>query len=252
MSTNTSFLNEFQTAVQAKDQAKQIEIMKQVAGNGDYTTPEVRQLVTIMVLLRVPYFKFMEAFLNANPDTFHISRVFLAEFHAGEKRYEMATEYARTFLKMYNKIADKQPVNDLSGMMNSVAHAHLLMTAVYTDLGARSYSQRILNRALSMPIPPAFKEHLEKEVASLQKELEIPEAAALDQKWEEFFQSAKNFSELHALVKSKGYELLTRRLELLESNFRFKQGYTVDQEEMLQEVFNVTQKDSKEVMQALM
>jgi hypothetical protein len=119
------------------------------------------------------------------------------------------------------------------------------MTAAYTRLGARSYSQRLLERAARLPLPQPFAERIHQEIATLDEELKATDAHEINTKWEDFFSSGKHFSELYELCVKNQFPHMARRLDLLNGNFKFQKDFTVDESEMLKDVFALQSSDDE-------
>lgn len=103
------------------------------------------------------------------------------------------------------------------------------MTSAYTELGARSYSVRVLDVAKRIS-PAAAAQYFDPELVRLKEELHDSENQKRDSLWEEFFSSGSNIDQLYKLTEA--YPLMQRRIDLIEGQFRFNSEFKVEEEEI--------------------
>lgn len=178
-------------------------------------------------------FDLLEAFIKKFPQSLHLPHVYLADIFACSELYEAASEYARYYLRQVKERA--WLLNPI--IQDGLSRSFLLLTCVYTQLGARSYSQRVLHRAFGHKLTDAGRQAIQAELARLQEEMRLPENQALDDAWETFFELGHGATELHQMCMQRDCPMMARRIELLEANFRDNSAFKVDANEMFLLVF---------------
>ncbi|MBL7545210.1 MAG: hypothetical protein JNL11_15435 [Bdellovibrionaceae bacterium] len=234
---NFNFISEFENAIKNKNSELQISILKKALEEKGFQSPEMSELAGAIANYNLPLITLLEAYCNANPDIPHMAEVRLADYYASKDRMDDTTARARQFLsKLRGSEGEKNP-SAYPVLLNLMARSYLLLTAAYTHLGARSYSQRVLRKGLSLPLAENFEKRLSNEIQMLETELQDADAARLDQRWEDFFQGGENFEELHALCVKNQFPQMAKRLELLHDNFRFNTSFQIDDAEILKDIF---------------
>lgn len=178
----------------------------------------------------VDAFKFIPIFIDKHPQSLHPVRVFYADLLARQGRYDEATDEARIYLRL---LSESKLIDDLEGkalLLDGFSRAWLLLSSVYTEAGARSYSKRIINTGLSYPLPPIWADTLKKELSQLDVELESKELKATDEKWENFFKVADDWRFIDNLCEEKGFASLRKRVELIQDNFKFNPSFNLEDE----------------------
>lgn len=181
----------------------------------------------------VPGFKLLEAFIERFPDSLHLPRVYFADLLARSSRFDAATDCSRIWLRCASDAGVLAKPLQAGILREGVGKSFLLITSAYTDMGARSYSHRVLTRALSHSLGPKWEAILREEMARLQTELEESANRQADLDWEAFFERGKNADSLFRRCKERGYPLLAKRVDLLEGSFRFDAGFKVGEREFL-------------------
>lgn len=173
-------------------------------------------------------FDLLDAFIRRYPNSLHLPRVYLADIFSCSELYEPASEYARYYLRQVKERA--WLLNPI--IQDGLSRSFLLLTCMYTELGARSYSQRVLHRSFSHKLTDAGRQAIQAELARLQEEMRLPENQALDDAWETFFELGHGATELHQMCMQRDCPMMARRIELLEANFRDNSAFKVDANEM--------------------
>lgn len=175
-------------------------------------------------------FKFIPAFIDSHPQSLYPVRVFHADLFARRGNYDAATEEARMYLRI---LSESKLIDDLQGknlILDGFSRAWLLLSSVYTEAGARSYSKRIIKTGLNYPLPSLWVDTFKKELTQLDTELDTKELKSIDDKWESFFKHADNWYFIDNLCKEKGFFALRTRVELLKDNHIFDSSFNPDTE----------------------
>lgn len=247
----TDYVEEFHKAVQSGNQDLQTQILKKAYEKEGITSEVVSKLALLIASAGLPYFSFLELFLRENPYKIHPAQVSLAAHYANQGQFDQATFEARSFLAKVHTAQLIQGLQEKPNLRHNVGRAYLLLTAAYTELGARSYSCRVLERGLALAISDEMRGHLEREIETLRKELAEPAHLQLDAKWEAFFTSGAHASELLDLCEQKKLPILAKRVDLLEGHFRFNSGLKIDEGEMLKEVHHFNDPSSGKTVHLL-
>jgi hypothetical protein len=179
-------------------------------------------------------FDLLEAFVERFPESLHLGRVYLADVFAQVDQFDDATEQARIYLRQAQERDVLHTLAENRLVQDGVSRACLLLTAAYTELGARSYSARVLRWAAQFTVESGWAESIRNERLRLIAELKEPANGKLDAKWEQFFASGRHVDELCKICADRGFPLMAQRLALLEANFRFNMTFNVGEQEILQ------------------
>ncbi len=234
---NFDFISSFELAVQKKDSEQQVAILQKALNEHGFKSAVMSDLALAVANHNLPYINFLEAFCDENAETPHGAEIKLADYYAGLDKLDETTARARRFISKFRGTETEKNLSEHPVLVTMFARCYLLMTAAYTRLGARNYSKRILNKALTLQLPKAFEDRIRKEVQTLDTELKIESNLALDTKWEAFFTNGFNYSELHEICKASQYPQLAKRIELIEGHFKFDSNFKVDETEMLMDIF---------------
>ncbi len=158
-------------------------------------------------------FSFLLNFLERFPHSLHPLRAFVANILSGEGHFDSASNEARIYLRTLKDHNQLQSTNPM--LQEGLARCILPATAAYTEVGARSYSLRIIHWGSTLIKEPYWQDIYSKENALLQEELQDSARLDLDQKWEAFFADGSNAELLHALCLEKGFEALAQRISIL-------------------------------------
>jgi hypothetical protein len=232
---------EFEQALQQNDEDQLRKIFNQVASDNGYTSDEMNELVYVSAVYDSPREKLYELFLSLNPQLIHPAQISLAACRANVRDEDTATELARDYVRKFLTSSSALNLSKDSFLAHVLGRGFLLMTSIYTVIGARSYSLRILQKALELQISDSMRAHIQNEISTLNLELGMgnPGISPYDQKWEAFFTNGSHYEELARLCTNAGARRLARRLELLEGNFRFQAGFKVLPDEMFQQIVAV-------------
>lgn len=183
-----------------------------------------------------PVLGVLPEFLSRFPNSMHMIRVYYADLCAAQEHYDTATTHARLYIRMAKeaKVLGKLSVNEL--IQEAVGRAFLLATSAYTELGARSYSRRLLEFALTHDVHASWHEAYRGESERLSGELSEPEAKAADERWERFYKGGMGASELANECDKKGYPDMALRVELIGAKFAFDSSWRPGTEELLMAV----------------
>jgi hypothetical protein len=184
--------------------------------------------------------EFLESFVKRFPASLHLPRIYLADNLARAGRFDEATEHARRYLRLAKDAAIFETLGKTRILRHGVSHAFLLLTAAYTEPGARSYSEGVLKHALHFDLLPDFVANVKQELARLANEMREPANKARNEKWNSFFASGSGADALYEMCTSRGFPILAKRVDLLEGNFRFNSQFEVGETELylLAEVTN--------------
>lgn len=232
------FLNTFEQAVQKNDSEQQVAILQKALNEHGFKSNIMSELALSVANYNLPYISFLEAFCDENADIPHGAEIRLADFYAGMDKLDETTARARRFLSKFRGTEVEQNLSTHPVLLNMFARCYLLMTAAYTRLGARSYSKRILNKAIRLNLPKSFEDRMKSEIQTLDRELKAEANLERDRKWEDFFANGVHYQELYDLCRSQQYPQMAKRIELLEGNFRFNPDFKIDESEMLLDIFS--------------
>jgi len=176
------------------------------------------------------FFTFREKY----PFSLYPVRVFISDLLVRVNKFDDATNESRFYLRavLENKQLES-PQNE--SIKYYIGKAFYLTTCVYTQIGARSYSQYVINYANLFISEKWNNEHWTKvysdEIERLKKELQEENNKLINAKWNKFFKAGENSSELYELCMKNNHKLMAKRVDLIESNFRFNPDYKVDHRE---------------------
>jgi hypothetical protein len=182
----------------------------------------------------------LELFVSRYPASLHLPRIYLADSLVRAGRFDAGSEHARRYLRLAKDAKIFATLGSTRILRHGVSHAFLLLTAAYTELGARSYSEGILRHALQFDLVPEFVASIQQELARLAKEVRDPANKATNEKWNAFFASGNGADALYETCTSRGFPILAKRVDLLDGNFRFNPQFKVGETELylLAEVTN--------------
>lgn len=179
----------------------------------------------------------LEVFVNRYPDSLHLPKVYLADVLSRASRFDQASDLARYYLRLAKDAGVFPDLGSKRIIQDGVSRSFLLLTSVYTTVGARSYSRRVLEYGLQYELSAKWKELIKIELSRLEQELLTPENEILDDKWEVLFSSGVGADELYKKCIDGGFPIMAKRIDLLEGNFRFNPSFKIDLQEILMLVF---------------
>jgi len=168
----------------------------------------------------------LNVFVERYPSSFHLIRVYLADLMTRLERHDETTDHARVYLRLAadHGLLSRLTEQQLAVVREAASRAFLLLTAVYTTLGARSYSKRALEYGLQFALLPSWVDTIKSEMSQLTAELNNPEINVLDGKWERFFSNGDHADELYKLCADRDWMNLAKRIDLMEGQFRLGAG----------------------------
>jgi hypothetical protein len=251
--TLESIEKKLREACRTKDEAT-FDASMSVAVELKEVDPKIRESLLGWGVLSACEFQFACAstylpwFLDAFPHSAVPVRVEYARYLAQTQQEDQATEFARDYLRDMRDFGLLKSSGMTPMFKLGVSRAFILLTAAYTMMGARSYSQRVLEHALMFDIDEQHQKYYQVEQNRLTQELTEPVNQSLDDKWELFFQkNAKDFMELHDMCVRNEYLLLAKRLELLNGQFQFVKEFKMDESEIYLRTEIVKTKDQGEI-----
>jgi hypothetical protein len=182
---------------------------------------------------------YLHVFVERFPNSLHLIRVYLADVLARSSQYDGATQNARIYLRQAKNAGLLQSLQSHRVAQEGVSRAFLLVTAAYTELGARSYSIRTLEHGLRFSLASGWSEVFENELRRLRQELANAELSAMDKEWEVFFSNGSGADRLHKICQARKFPVLAKRVDLLEGNFRFNDKFEVGDQELFMLVYSM-------------
>lgn len=236
--------NDLEPTLTSGDNAAVDALLEELTAHCDRNPQEVEALVGWAVLVgsesRLPAAgKYGIWFMDKFPESVLPVKIEYAKFLAEDGEYDEATDLAREYLRLIDDSGHLARIEQFSNVRAGASRAFLLLTAAYTEAGARSYSRRVLQYAARYPLHEAFLNQYQVELGRLDEELADPENRRLDTMWEEFFADGSHADALYEHCNKCGCPLLARRVDLLAGNFSFRPDYRVDEDELLQLVLDV-------------
>jgi hypothetical protein len=231
------YLETFKKAVQSDDSERQIAILKKALEETGWKSTIMSELALWVANSNLPFVQFLEAYCDNNLDTPHGAEIRLADIYTGQNRLDEATARARRFVSKLRGTEEEKNLSQHPILLNMVGRCYLLMTAAYTHVGARSYSRRLLEKAIGLKLPETFLFKMKNELSTLNQELTKPENAQLNEKWELFFKSGTCYQELHTYCLARSAPHLAKRIEVIAENFKSISDYEVNESEMLMDLF---------------
>jgi tetratricopeptide (TPR) repeat protein len=178
-------------------------------------------------------FPLMNQFIERFPDSLQLPRIYLADIYANLGQFDRASLYARIYLRLAKDRGILDRLENLNIAREGVSKAFLLLTAAYTELGARSYSKRVLQYARHLHLTESMAKFIDEELHRLDQELRNSENIAVDQTWEKFFvDGVAHANEIIQRCQDKGFPDLALRMRIIYESFRADSSFRVDSQEM--------------------
>src|SRR5690606_15109811 len=95
---------------------------------------------------------------------------------------------ARAYLHRVNDSGMQNYFEGYKLIRDAVSRALIMLTSVYTEAGARSYSRRVIEYAMVLQLDPYWQQRFRSEHNRLSEELQDSNNSKLDELWEGFFQ----------------------------------------------------------------
>jgi hypothetical protein len=176
--------------------------------------------------------EFLQLFVKRCPASLHLPRVYLSNVLARAGRFDDATEHARRYLRQAKNAGVLANLGPARILREGVSRAFLLLTAAYTELGARSYSERVLKHALEFELVPNMIDSIKQELSRLAGEERAPANKAANEKWEAFLANGSGADVIYKLCVDRNCPILAKRVDLLEGNFRFNRQFIISEAEI--------------------
>jgi len=178
-------------------------------------------------------FDLLEVFVSRFPNSLHLPRVYFSDVHCRGNRFDQATDHARVYLRHAQEVGALANLAEHRFVQQGVSRAFLLVTAAYTELGARSYSKRVLKYARQFAIAENWLETFTIEQLRLDAELKESDNKVVDDKWDRFFTGGNGIESLYTICAQRKFPRMAKRLELIEANFRSNPKFKIDEQEIL-------------------
>lgn len=176
-------------------------------------------------------------FIERHPESLHPVQVDWAEGLLWQGRVDEGSNEARAWLSRAARGGLPERFRSDEMLRHGGCRALLILTAVYTEMGARTYSRRVLEGGLMLEIDPYWKRRFASEHHRLCEELRAPALAAADAKWERFFASGEAAADLVRACEAKKFPILARRIQVLAQKFADQSGWKPGEDELFQLVY---------------
>ena len=154
-------------------------------------------------------------FIERFPLSLHPVQIDLAErlLHSGY--LDHGSNEARAYLARISQsgLADFMKQYDL--VRDGCSRAFLMITAIYTEMGARSYSKRLLEFAMMHPLDDYWLHRFQSEHLRLGDELRRADVRRYDKLWEAFFERNENVEKIVKICEDHHASILARRVTVL-------------------------------------
>jgi len=200
--------------------------------------PENEHLLAVMCSVlfdsNINCYGLLLLFTERFPNSLYPIRVYIAQILCDNFQFDNATSEARYFLRLLYDFElftqDKDP-----RMKEFMSKAFILLTSVYTGLGARSYTKRVLEVAQPF-VSTIWQGHYQEEIENLAKDLEDSALVELDEQWEAFWSTGANFEAVYEVCKVHQCTEMVLRVELLHKEFQKDANYQLNENELFQVV----------------
>jgi hypothetical protein len=179
-------------------------------------------------------------YISRFPDSLYPVRVFFADLLSRRELFDEASHEARSYLRSARDSG--LFVGDISQspiFCDGIARAFLLLTSVYTEVGALSYSLRVINIAKKINFTQRWENIFNSECMRINDSLNCKLTSETNRRWEMFFETGEYINDLSRSCMDKGFLMLRNRLNLIADKFRFSSDWEIDQE-----VFEIIFQDS--------
>jgi hypothetical protein len=192
-------------------------------------------LASVAYGTELPYAdRLLVRFIDRFPLSHHPIQVDMAESLVWQGKVDSGANEARAWLNRLHQadLFEQFASNDL--IRDGVSRAFLLITSIYTELGARSYSRRVLETAMMLRLEPYWQKRYATEHMRLDEEMRQSAIKAADAKWEQFFRIGEAAGDLAYACEVKGAPLLQKRVEVIARNFEEDRNFRVSDDEIFQ------------------
>ncbi len=176
-------------------------------------------------------------FLERFPLSIYPVQVDWAERQVRRDLFDDATNEARAYLNRVHEQGISIISHEHEAVRDGCSRAFLLLTAAYTEVGARSYSARVLEFAMLLQMEPFWQHRFRAEHRRLTEELQIPHNRRPDEEWEAFFQHGKAPEKVIRRCDKFLMPVLSKRIETIAALQREDPNYRIDDTEILQMLY---------------
>ena len=176
-------------------------------------------------------------FIERYPFSLHPIQVDLAEILIRNNQVDQGSNEARAYLNRLYQMGLEEQIAAAESVEDGVCRAFLLMTAVYTNAGARTYSTRVLGYAMLMQNHSYWAQQYRTEIMRLDRELVDPLNRSTDVAWEAFFRTGESPAALTDQCKTLGYSILAKRVDALTAAFTGRANFQPGDEEIFQMLY---------------
>lgn len=180
---------------------------------------------------------FQARFLEKFPLSLQPVQVDWAEKLVWEGNLDDGANEARAYLHRIEEAGLQTLFEQYDVIRDAISRAFLILTSVYTEVGARRYSCRVLEYALVLQLDPYWQQRYRAEHARLCEELRELRYKQLDDLWEGFYAGGENLDGLLELCRKCRLPLLGKRLETMRRMFDENSEYRPGDEEFFQLVY---------------
>lgn len=177
-------------------------------------------------------FQLAPNFAKKYPDSIYPVMVMYSDILARRGRFDEASSESRIYLRKVSEAGLLENLEDKPLIADGVSRAFLLLTSAYVEAGARSYAKKILNLATKYDLPKNWLAFYKKSIDQINAELKDEATSSLNDLWERFFAGGGGANEIYPILEKMGFLLLRRRIDLIESNFRYDRHWKCDDAEL--------------------
>jgi hypothetical protein len=176
-------------------------------------------------------------YLERFPMSLYPVQVDWAERQARRSLFDDATNEARAYLNRIHEQGISLLSQNHDALRDGCSRAFLLLTAAYTEAGARSYSRRVLEYAMVLQMEPFWQHRFRVEHRRLAEEAQSPDNRKTDAEWEAFFREGKGGDKLVRRCDRLLMPVLSKRVETMTELFRTDPDFRADDREILQMLY---------------
>src|SRR5690606_33574017 len=143
-----------------------------------------------------------------------------AERQVRRDQFDDATNEARAYLNRVHEQGISIVSQDHDAVRDGCSRAFLLLTSAYTEVGARSYSARVLEFAMLLQLEPFWQHRFRAEHRRLTEEVQEPMYRRVDDQWEAFFRKGKGADKLVKRCDKFLMPVLAKRIETIAGLYR--------------------------------
>lgn len=180
-------------------------------------------------------------FIETFPLSLHPVQVDWADYLIWQGQIDEGSNEARAYLNRVYSAGLENYFEQYDLLRDGCSRAFLILTAVYTEAGARSYSSRIIQNAMLLDLEPFWQQRFQGEIHRLDKERSAGTNAKLDEMWERFFRRGEGAPKLLEVCAQCRLPVLGRRVETLAGMMEEDSDYRPGDEEIIQVLYRTEQ-----------